>query len=304
MDVRQLEMFRAVVEERGFTRASEKLHVSQSAISRQLKLLEEELGVLLLHRSRRGVVLTPEGEVLLSTANRINRDLHEVVAQISETHKLQRGTISLGGGMTVCLYIFPKLLKKFRALYRNIDLHVTAGIADDLLRMLRAHEIDVLLLTLPQVAPDLEVLPVLHEEMVVVTARGHALSRERTTDPKNLARYPLILFERDSNTRKVIDEFFHVRQIPTTVLMETENVEIIKAMVANGLGMTILPYAAIAGDARSGRFGWTRMRGDRIYRETGWVWLKSAHRRRAIDEVLRLFGEMKDQFTGKPPGKL
>ncbi len=303
MDVRQLEMFRAVVEERGFTRASEKLHVSQSAISRQLKLLEEELGVLLLHRTRRGVVLTPEGEVLLSTANRINRDLLEVVAQISETHKLQRGTISLGGGMTVCLYIFPKLLKKFRALYRNIDLHVTAGVADDLLRMLRAHEIDVLLLTLPQVAPDLEVLPVLHEEMVVVTARGHALSRERTTDPKNLARYPLILFERDSNTRKVIDEFFHVRQIPTSVLMETENVEIIKAMVANGLGVTILPYAAIAADARSGRFGWTRMRGDRIYRETGWVWLRSAHRRRAIDEVLRLFGEMKDQFTGKPPGK-
>lgn len=303
MDVRQLEMFRAVVEERGFTRASQKLHVSQSAISRQLKLLEEELGTLLLHRARRGVVVTPEGEILLATANRIHRDLQEVAAQISDTHKLQRGTISLGGGMTVCLYIFPKLLRKFRALYRNIDLHLTAGTADDLLRSLRAHEIDLLLLTLPQVAADLEVLPVLKEEMVVVTSRGHALSRKRTTDAKNLARYPLILFEPGSNTRKVIDEYFQVRQIPTSVLMETENVEIIKAMVAAGLGVTILPYAAIAADSRSGRFAWTRMKGDRIYRETGWVWLKSAQRLRAITEVLRLFGEMKGQFTGKPPGK-
>lgn len=303
MDVRQLEMFRAVVEERGFTRASQKLHVSQSAISRQIKLLEEELGTLLLHRARRSVVLTPEGEILLATANRIHRDLQEVAAQISDTQKLQRGAISLGGGMTVCLYIFPRLLKKFRALYRNIDLRLTAGTADHLLRSLRAHEIDLLLLTLPQVAPDLEVLPVLKEEMVVVTARGHALTRTRTIDPKQLARHPLILFEPGSNSRRVTDEFFQARQIPTSVVMETENVEIIKALVANGIGVTILPYAAIAADARGGRFGWTRMKGERIYRETGWVWLRSAHRLRAINEVLRLFGDMKGQFAGKPPGK-
>jgi DNA-binding transcriptional LysR family regulator len=303
MDVRQLEMFRAVVEEGGFTRASEKLHVSQSAISRQLKLLEEELGTLLLQRTGRGVVLTPQGEILLGTANRIDRDLQEVVAQISDTQKLQRGMITLGGGMTVCLYVVPKLLKKFRSLYRNIDLHVTAGTAAELLRMLRSHEIDLLLLTLPVVAPDLEVVPVLKEEMVVVTGRRHPLSRERTIDSKALGRYPLILFEAGSNTRKPIDDFFASRQVPMNVIMETENVEIIKAMVANGLGISILPYAAIAADARSGRFAWIRLRGERLYRETGWVYLKSAHRPRAIGEMLRLFNEMRDQFGGKPPGR-
>jgi DNA-binding transcriptional LysR family regulator len=303
MDVRQLEMFRAVVEEGGFTRASLKLHVSQSAISRQLKLLEEELGTLLLQRTGRGVVLTPQGEILLSTANRIYRDLQEVVAQIADTQKLQRGMLTLGGGMTVCLYIFPKLLKKFRGLYKNIDLRVTAGAADELLRMLRSHEIDLLLLTLPVVAPDLEVLPVMKEEMVVVTGRGHALSRERITDPKSVGRYPLILFESGSNTRKVIDEFFVERQIPMNVIMETENVEIIKAMVASGLGVTVLPFGAIASDLRGGRFGWARVRGGRMVRDTGWVYLKESHRPRSISEVLRVFTEMKGQFGGKPPGK-
>lgn len=302
MDVRQLEMFRAVVEAGSFTGAAQRLHVSQSAISRQLKLLEEELGTLLLHRTGRGVHVTPEGTILLATANRIWRDMQEVVAQISDTQKLQSGNISLGGGMTVCLHILPKLLKKFRSMYKNVDLRILTGTADHLLHALRAHELDLLLLTLPIAGEDLEVLPVLKEEMVVVTAKNHALTRARTIEARKLARYPLILFESGSNTRKAIDAFFLTQQLSVNVVMETENVEIIKAMVANGLGVTILPYGAMATELRTGRFAWARVRGARLYRETGWVYLRSAHRPRAIAEVLRVFDQMKDQFGGKPPG--
>src|SRR5206468_1359962 len=107
MDVRQLEMFRSVAEEGGFTRAAQRLHVSQSAISRQVKLLEEELGGLLLHRGPRRVALTAPGELLLQMASRVQRDMEEVVSQISDTHQLQRGTLSLAGGMTVCMYVLP-----------------------------------------------------------------------------------------------------------------------------------------------------------------------------------------------------
>jgi DNA-binding transcriptional LysR family regulator len=303
MDVRQLEMFRAVAEAGSFTAASQRLHVSQSAISRQLKLLEEELGTLLLERTGRGVNVTPEGHILLITANRIWRDMQEVVAQIADTQKLQRGIISLGGGMTVCLHILPKLLKKFRALYKNVDVRITTGTADQLLQSLRAHEVDLLLLTLPILGPDLEVIPVLKEEMIVIASKNHALMRTRSIDARSLARYPLILFETGSNTRKVVDDFLLAQQVAVNVVMETENVEIIKAMVANGLGVTILPYGALAAELRQGRFAWARMRGAHLYRETGWVYLKSAHRPRSIAEVLRVFDEMKDQFGGKPPGR-
>ncbi len=302
MDVRQLEMFRAVAEESTFTRAAERLHVSQSAVSRQLQLLEEELGTLLLHRTGRGVTLTSPGQLLLTTANRINRDMQEVVSQISQTQQLQRGVLKLGAGMTVCLYILPKLLKKFRAMYKNLDLRVAAGTADEILRMLRSNELDLALLTLPIVASDLEIKPVLKEEMVVVTARGHALTRERRIDPRSLGRHPMVLFESGSNTRHVLDEFFLEQQIPINVVMETENVEIIKAMIAHGLGVTVIPYAAIAGEMRGGRFGWARIRGHRLYRETGWVYVKSDYVRRSVTEVLRVFDLMKDQFGGKPPG--
>jgi DNA-binding transcriptional LysR family regulator len=302
MDVRQLEMFRAVAEEGGFTRAAQRLNVSQSAVSRQVKLLEEELGGLLLHRSGKGVTLTGQGELLLKAANRIHRDIQDVAWQISETQKLQRGMLSLGGGMTVCMYVLPRLLKKFRSLYKDVELRVTSGTSETILRLVRNHQVDLGLLTLPVVAADLEVQPVLKEEMVVVTAARHPLSRERTVEAKSLGRYPLILFERGSNTRKVLDQFFLEQEIPVDVAMETENVEIIKAMVASGLGITVIPYAAIAQDMRAGRFDWARVRGRRLYREAGWVYLKSDHVPRAILEMLRVFDLIKDQFGGKVPG--
>jgi DNA-binding transcriptional LysR family regulator len=303
MDVRQLEMFRAVAEEGSFTRAARRLNVSQSAVSRQLQLLEGELGGPLLHRSPKGITLTAEGTLLLRTANRIHRDISEAVWEISETQKLKRGRLSIAGGMTACIYVLPKLLTRFRVLHKDVDLVVTTGSADAILALLRNHRVDLALLTLPIVGADLVVRPVLREELVVVTARRHVLTQQRLIDAHSLARYPLVLFEPGSNTRRVVDEFFQAHHVPMNVAMETESVEIIKAMVASGLGITLIPYASIAADIRGRRFGWARVRGMRLYRESGWVYLRSDHEPRPITEVLRVFDEMRAEFGGRPPGR-
>ena len=302
MDLRQLEMFRAVAEQGTFTKAAARLKVSQSAVSRQVQLLEHELGGSLLLRSGKGVSLTEAGELLLRMTHRVERDVEEALAEISQTHALQRGTLHLAGGMTVCLYILPRLLKKYRRLFPGVDLRVTAGSSEKILERVRAHEIDLGLLTLPIVARDMEVVPVLKEELVVVTAAGHPLSRERSIDPKSLSKFPLILYETGSNTRKVLDQYFLEEEISAPVAMESENVEIIKAMVAINLGVTIIPYTPVAKDVRAGRLAYCRIRGQRLFRETGWVFLKTEHRRRALSELLRAFDEMKDQFRTRPAG--
>ena len=301
MDLRQLEMFRAVAEQGTFTKAAGRLHVSQSAVSRQVQLLEKELGGSLLRRSAKGVTLTEAGELLLRMTHRVEHDVEEALAEISQTHALQRGMLHLGGGMTVCLYILPRLLKRFRRLYSGVDLQVTTGSSEKILERVRAHEVDLGLLTLPIVAKDLEVVPVMKEEMVVVTAPGHPLSRERTVDAKSLGRFPLVLYEAGSNTRKVLDQFFLEEEVSAEVAMETENVEIIKAMVAINLGVTIVPFTPVAKDVRSGRLAVARLRGRRLLRETGWVFLK-ADPRRAVTELLRTFDEMKSQFRTAPAG--
>ena len=303
MDFRQLEMFRSVAEHGTFTRAAAHLHVSQSAVSRQVKLLEDELGQVLLHRGAHAVTLTEAGELLLKTANRVQRELQDAVWQLSERQRLGGGSVHLGGGMTVCMYVLPRLLKKFRSLYRGVELQVTSGTSEAILRLLRQHEVDLGLLTLPIVASDLEVVPALKEEMVVVTARRHPLARQAAVEPASLGRFPLILYESGSNTRKVLDLFFQEEAVPARVAMETENVEIIKAMVASGLGITIIPFAAVARDVRQGRFACARVKGRRLYRETGWVYPRSDYVPRAVSELLRLFDEMKGQFTGRPRGR-
>ncbi len=296
-----MEMFRAVAEEKSFTKAAERLHVSQSAVSRQVKLLEEELGSVLLHRGPRHATLTPSGELLLKTAHRVQRELQDALSQISETRTLHRGSLSLAGGMTVCMYILPRVLKRFRALYPAVELAVTSAASAVVLERIRRHELDLALLTLPIVAEDLQVVPALKEEMVLVTAPGHPLMRERPVPPKNLSRYPLITYESGSNTRRVLDEFFFEEQLPSRIAMETENVEIIKAMVGNGLGVSIIPFAAAAKDVRAKRLACARLKSRRLFRETGWVYLRSDYVPRAVSEVMRVFDLMKDRFGGAPP---
>ena len=300
MDVRQLEMFRAVAEEGSFTRAAERLHVSQSAVSRQVQLLEDELGGRLLHRGKRAQP-TPPGELLLRLAQRVQRDMQEVVGQISDTQELKRGNLTLAGGMTVCMHILPPLLKKYRRQFPGVELRVVSVSAETTLKLLRAHEVDLALLTLPVSGPDLEVVPVLKEEMVAVMAPGHPLAKQRTVDPQTLARFPLILYERGSNSRRLQDGVFAELGAGLKVAMETENVEIIKSMVAAGLGITLIPYAAIARDVRARRFAFARLRGRPPYRETGWVYLRGETQPRAVTEMLKTFESMKDAFGSRLP---
>src|SRR5438093_762930 len=102
MDLRQLEILRAIAETGSFTAAGEKLHVSQSAISRQVLLLEDELGEAVFHRVGRRVRITSAGDALLQLSHRVFQDLHDTVSEISDRQESLRGTLRLVGGMTVC----------------------------------------------------------------------------------------------------------------------------------------------------------------------------------------------------------
>ena len=301
MDIRQLEMFLAVAEEGGFTRAGERLHVSQSAVSRQVGLLERELGGPLFHRDGRRVSLTHPGEILVKTAYNLFREMQQVGEQLSDVHELRRGRLRLAGGMSVCMYVLPRLLKTYRRLHPDVDLRVSSGSSDVILGKLRGHEIDLALLTLPVIAKDLEVIPVLKEEMVVVTAPRHPLAHKRHVDAREIGRFPLILYESGSRTRDTIENFLREENVSADVAMETENAEIIKAMVASGIGITVLSHAAVAPDLRHKRLAYARIRGRKLYRETGWVYLKSDYVPRTVIEMLRVFERLRGEFTSKLP---
>jgi DNA-binding transcriptional LysR family regulator len=289
MDLRQLEIIRAIADTGSFTAAGEKLHVSQSAISRQVLLLEDELGEAVFHRIGRRIRITPAGESLLQLSHRVFQDLEDTVTGISERQESLRGTMRLVGGMTVCLYVFPALLAEVRRIHPHLDLKITVGSAERSIAMLRAGGGDLGLVTLPVDAADLVSVPVLQEELLLITYPSHPLAKKKTVVPADLHREPFILFETGSITRKLVDGFFTRERIHAEIVMETENVEIIKAMVRHGLGISIIPAQAAATDVRTKQLFATRIAGHSLNRQTGWLYPKMSRLPRTVSEVIRIF---------------
>jgi DNA-binding transcriptional LysR family regulator len=205
------------------------------------------------------------------------------------------------GGMTVCLYVFPPLLKEFRRHHPDVEVKVTPAATPRLVRQLRTGAADLGLVTLPVEGSSLVVEPVIREELLVVTSPQHPLARrKKSVTPEDLASQPFVLFEAGSNSRRTIEAFFSREQIVPKVVTETENVEIIKALVRVKLGISIVPYQAVAREVHAGQLFCARIAGRRLFRETGWVYVRSGHPSRTVVEMRRIFDQIRPRLRLLP----
>jgi DNA-binding transcriptional LysR family regulator len=303
VDLRQLEILQAIAETGSFTACGRKLNVSQSAISRQILLLEEELGEPLFLRVGRQVRMTPAAESLVQLGQRVFLDVRETVGSITDRTRDLRGTLRLSGGMTVCLYVFPPLLKHLRRVHPHLDVRLTVALAGKSVQEIRGGRVDAGLLTLPVEETDLVTVPALREELLLVTAPTHQLAKRKKVQARELAGLPFVLFEVGSATRKVIDNFFASQSIEPTIVMDTENVEIIKAMVKTGLGVGIVPYQAVAREVKAGQLFCARIDGHELVRATGWVYARANRVPRIVDELLLAFEAVRDKLRLAPRGR-
>jgi DNA-binding transcriptional LysR family regulator len=303
MDLRQLEILAAIAQTGSFTGAGHRLHVSQSAISRQILLLEEELNEPVFLRIGRRVRITPAGEALLQLGHRIFGDITETRAQITEGQRVLRGTLQLAGGMTVCLYVFPTLLKEYRKRHPEVGIQLVTGATPRLVRKLRTGTADLALLTLPIEGADLVTVPVMEEELLLVMPPNHKLARLKRTTPSDLVGQEVVLFETGSSTRRVIDMFFVTERIQPRVVMETENVEILKSLVRAGMGISILPYQAIAREVASGQLFCARLSTVRLVRQTGWVYLRTSRVSRPVQEMFQTLTRILPRLKLSPTSK-
>ena len=290
MDFRQLEMFQAVAEQMSFTQAGKQLFVAQSAISRKVRLLEEELNETLFKRVNKRIFLTPAGEIMLRYTRQIFQDMRNAAREVSDIAQLNQGVLRIGSGMTACMYLLPPVIERFQARHPKIGIRVVTGTSETLISQLRSNVLDLGILTLPVDSPDLEVIPVAEEELVLVTSPKHrVLAKRRVVVAEALNHYPMILFNHNTSTRGLIDDYFQRLGLKPQIVMESESVATIKPLVRINLGISLLPFPAVAAEVKRGELHYLRIRDARLTRNIGLVVQKTSYKPKALTGLMAQF---------------
>ncbi|MCL6613266.1 MAG: LysR family transcriptional regulator [Firmicutes bacterium] len=245
MELHQLRIFIQVIENAGFTRAAAALHLTQPAVSQQIRALEEELGLELVRRVGRTVRPTKAGEILLEHARTILAVAEGGKAALAEFRAERRGRLVLGAGNTTITFRLPPLLREYRRREPSVEVVVRAGNSNELLALLEEDRLDVALVTSPIEGRAFHTIPLFHDEIVLILPADHPLCGRTGLGPEDLLGVPSILFARGSGFRRFLDEAFARAGYRPQVVMELESVEGIKRLVQIGLGLSFLPRIAV-----------------------------------------------------------
>ncbi|WP_395606446.1 transcriptional regulator CynR [Pseudomonas sp. B22129] len=245
MLARHLQYFLAVAQHEGFTKAAAALHVSQPALSQQVRQLEESLGAQLFDRSGRKTRLTDAGEVYLRHALRAAQELQQGKRAIHDVGDLSRGTLRIAVTPTFTTYLVGPLVEAFHRRYPNITLTVREVAQESMEQQLLADELEVGIAFDQVHAQDIDALPLLVETLALVVGRQHPLAGERVIGLEALNNESLILLSAEFATREQIDRYCRQHGIRPNVVMEANVIGALLEVVRRTGLSTVLP-AAIA----------------------------------------------------------
>lgn len=254
MEIRQLRAFLAIAELGTFTAGAQRVHVTQAAISMQIRQLENELGAKLFIRAPRRVMLTEAGEQLLQRARHILRDHDAAVDEIAELAGAERGRLRVGSASAmVTTDVLPGLLKDVRKQHAGAEVTVASGTSEALVQQILSGELDVAFVSLPVEARGISTERLSQDQLVAIASPRHRLAKQRTISAYSLAGEKLILGERGGNTRRLIDQFFAQAGVTLHVSMELSRQTAIRRMVEEDMGVGIVPLQTVSDAVEKGR---------------------------------------------------
>lgn len=254
MDFKQLRAFLTVADTGNVTRAADVLHLVQPAVSRQLRLLEEDVGAPLFERERHGMVLTDAGRSLLGYARRAMLELDRARAEITGA----AGGHGIGGLVTLGLLpstidtLASPLVTTLAEHYPGIRVRLAMGYAGTLLRWLQSGEIDAALLYGAERSPDIQTTPLIEEPLWVIGPQGADLRPEHPVPLVTLAGQPLVLPSTPHGIRALVDHACAVAGVTLSITVETNALSVQRSLVLGGHGLTLLPPIAVMEDLHTG----------------------------------------------------
>ena len=242
MELQQLRYAVAIAEEQSFTRAAQRCFVVQSALSRQIKSLESELGVRLFARTSRKVEVTPAGEAFVQQARLCLQAAERAKASAAAAHGQIRGSLTIGVIPTVTAVDIAAVLGAFRRSYPEVGVHVRTGGSDEFLRRIAAGQLDVGLLGLAEgVTPQgVQTRKLSRERLVAVLSKGHRFAGRRRLRLEDLADEPFVDFPEGSSGREQSDLTFDRAGLRREVSFEVNTADLLTGLVRQGLGVALV----------------------------------------------------------------
>lgn len=242
MDLDQLRYFLCVAEQQNFTRAAERLGVSQPALSRSIQKLEDELGQPVFERKTRAVALTEAGTLLQSRAQQVLTILEDTKAEITDDG--QGGRVRVGAIPTIAPYFLPEVLRQFSKAFPNSVQVVQENTTDSLLKSLTQGEIDLAILALPVPARYLEVDELFEEELLLVLPPGHPLVEKESIRLSDVEPYPFVLLDEAHCLTDNIVSFCRQRSFQPVAVEKTSQLAMVQELVSLSHGISMIPAMA------------------------------------------------------------
>ncbi len=272
MEMAQLRTFRAVAETLNFTRAAERLHLTQSAVSHQIKALEEELGEPLFIRAKRGVKLSQAGKTALEYVERILDDAEALRERVSGRERSPMGRVRVAAATQAFVHLFAPLFESFMDSHSGIDLafRTTVSTEQTVADILNGAA-DVGFASLAVSSPNLQVTKLFEDELALVVSSEHRLAKRRAATVSDIQGEKLILFERGASIRRATDLFFDQIGMRPDLALESNDTYFIKRMVERGVGISLLPVWSVRDEVKAGKLAQLQISGHRLRRSVAMV---------------------------------
>lgn len=254
MDIKQLRSFITISETKNITKAAAFLNIVQPAVSRQIHLLEEELGVKLFERSRHGMHLTNEGKILEEYARRALKEIETAKIELTSSDSALKGSVNIGILSSLSELLSVALMRVIKAKYPNVNLKITVGYSGHLKEWLESGEIDVALIYGSTSSKFLDMQSMVKEQLWLIGSAQSQLSSEQIIELKDISQYDLILPYAPHRLRTLIEQGFHKAKYELKISAEVNDLAVQKQLVKEGFGYTILPLVSIKSDLEKKAF--------------------------------------------------
>ena len=290
MDFDQLATFVYVAKLKSFSRAGQKVFRSQSAVSAQIRQLEQAYRAKLLDRSAKSVELTPAGEVLFEYAERLLRLRDESIQGVADRGNVVSGTVLFGANEATCLYLLPDIFAEFQRRYPLVHISIYRNFSHKILQRIEDGTIDVGIVTLPIKALNTKVHHIYRDRLrFMVSSRNPLASRSKLT-LEEVASQPLI-FPRTGFTRQVLDKLFRPYRSRLRITMELPSIGMIKRFVGADAGVSFISESFASDQVKAGEVKLLNVEGVDLWRELGLVYRRDRSLPRASQALISIIRE-------------